>query len=163
MVDNFKTTTGSDTIANDLVVGDDITVWDDLAVGDDLAVTGDLDVTGISTLTWLATLTAGIDGKVIFAGTETIAAGGTTTALSLAKTCHYIDADAGWDVFTLANGTEWQLAVVVCKSATGTCTVTPATMKGGTNVILNAAWDAVTLAYVWAWWSVIGGNWYTIS
>lgn len=111
-------------------------------------------------------LTAGnatIGGKIIASGTETIAAGGTTTALSLLKTCHYIDADAGGDIFTLANGVEGQIMFIVCASATGVCTVTPATMKGGTNVILNAAGDAVTLAYIGAGWSVVGGNGYTIS
>jgi hypothetical protein len=38
MVNNFKQTTGSDTIAVDLTVGDDIVVTDDLTVGDDAIV-----------------------------------------------------------------------------------------------------------------------------
>ena len=57
------------------------------------------------TVTGLTTLTAGIDAKVIFAGTETIAAGGTSTALDLTKTIHHIDADVGGDTFTLSDGT----------------------------------------------------------
>lgn len=114
------------------------------------------------TVTGLATLTAGITASVIFAGTETIGAGGTTTALSLAKTMHYVDADVGGDIFTLANGTEGQIAIVVCASATGVATVTPETMKGGTSATLNAAGDTVMFAFVGSGWSIIGGNGYSV-
>lgn len=166
---------GDTTLSKTLTVGADDTGYDVQFFGattgksllrdesaDKLIVTGDASVSGLSTLTGLATLTAGIDGKVIFAGTETIAAGGTTTALALTKTCHYIDADAGGDTFTLANGVAGQIMVIVCASATGVATITPATMKWGTSVTLNAAGDTVLLAYVGAGWSIIGGNGYTV-
>ena len=105
---------------------------------------------------------ATLGGKFILSGTETIAGGGTSTALALTETMHYVDADAGGDIFTLANGVEGQLMFIVCASATGICTVTPATMKGGTSVTMNAAGDTVLLAYIGTGWSVLGGNGHTI-
>jgi hypothetical protein len=75
-------------------------------------------------------LTAGTTGKVIHTGSETIAAAGTTTALDLTKFHHDIDADAGGDTFTLANGTAGQITLIVLKTATGTATITPQTFLG---------------------------------
>lgn len=115
-----------------------------------------LEVTG------LATLTAGIDAKVIFAGTETIAAGGTSTALSLSKTLHHIDADAGGDTFTLADGTTGQIMILTMESSTGVATITPTNFASGTSVTFNAAGDSVTLLFQDAKWYVMGGNSYTI-
>jgi len=137
-------------------------LWDESA--DDLILAGaaGLSVAAATTLTGLATLTAGIDAAVIFAGIETIAAGGTSTALSLVKTVHDIDADAGGDIFTLANGTAGQLCTCVMKSATGTATITPATFLGGTSVTFDAAGDSVTLQYTTNGWFVVGGNSYTV-
>lgn len=118
--------------------------------------------------TWAVTTYASTDlttltGEVIFSGSETIAAGGTTTALSLTKTVHDINADAGWDIFTLADGTAGQIIICVLKTATWVATITPATFLGGTSVTLNAAWDTVMFVFqTTLWWSVIGGNSYTI-
>jgi hypothetical protein len=128
-----------------------VTFDESLSVGTTLAVTG------------LATLTAGIDAKVIFAGTETIAAGGTTTALDLTKTVHYIDADAGGDTFTLADGVDGQIAIVLLTSSTGTATVTPANLAGGTSVTLNADGDSVILQFMDTEWFILGGNSYAVA
>lgn len=114
-----------------------------------------------STLSASSTLTA--SGKVILDSTETIAAGGTTTALDLTKFHHDIDADAGGDIFTLADGTQGQIVVCVLKTATGVATITPATFLGGTSVTLNAAGDSVMLRFqTTLGWSVIGGNGYSV-
>lgn len=100
---------------------------------------------------------------MIFAGTETIAAGGTTTALDLTKTCHNIDSDAGGDIFTLANGTAGQIMIIIQKTATGVSTITPATKTGFTSVTFNAAGDSVILQYYTTLgWIIIGGNSYTV-
>ncbi len=108
------------------------------------------------------TTTTGIDGKLILASTETIAAGGTSTALDLTKTVHYIDADAGGDTFTLAAGVEGQVMTLVMASATGVATITPASLRGGTSVTFNAAGETVILQYVASSWSIMGGNAYTV-
>ncbi len=102
-------------------------------------------------------------GKVIFNGTETIVAGGTTTALNLAKSLHYIDADAGGDAFTLADGVAGQVTTILLTSSTGTATITPANLAGGTNVLLNADGESVILQFMDTEWFIIGGNGYVIS
>ena len=107
-------------------------------------------------------LTAGIDGKFILASTETIAAGGTTTALSLVKTVHYIDADAGGDIFTLADGVAGQVMTILLTSSTGIATVTPANLAGGTSVTLNADGDSVVLQFQDTEWFILGGNSYAV-
>lgn len=130
----------------------------------DLTVSGTLGVTGAATLsstlavTGLATLTAGIDAKVILASIETIAAGGTSTALDLTKFTHDIDADGGGDIFTLANGVVGQVTVCVLKTATGVATITPASFLGGTSVTLAAAGASVTFQYTANGWFVRGGE-----
>lgn len=119
-------------------------------------------VTGVLTATAAVVLTAGINGKVIFSGIETIAGGGTTTALSLSKSLHSIDADAGGDIFTLADGTIGQVMTICLLSATGVATITPANLNGGTSVTLNAAGDSVVLQFVDTNWYILGGNSYAV-
>jgi hypothetical protein len=101
-------------------------------------------------------------GKIVFSSTETIAAGGTSTALDLTKFVHDIDSDAGGDIFTLAAGVVGQVTTVVLKTSTGVATVTPATFLGGTSVTLNAAGDSVTFCYGDNGWFVVGGNSYAV-
>lgn len=98
-----------------------------------------------------------------FSGIETIAGGGTTTALSLLKSLHSIDSDGGGDIFTLADGTIGQIMTITGLSATGTSTITPTHLSGGTSVTFNAAGDSVVLQFVDTSWYIIGGNSYTIS
>ena len=108
------------------------------------------------------TVPSGINDKIIFNATETIAAGGTTTALDLTKTLHHIDADAGGDIFTLAAGTTGQVMIVTMESATGVATVTPVAMAGGTSVTMNAAGESVIFVYQDSQWYIAGGNAYTV-
>lgn len=150
------------TINDDLIVKDDETVIGDESVWGNSTVTGNQTVWGTLTVTGLATLTAGITGKVILASTETIAAGGTSTALSLTKTCHFIDADAGGDIFTLAAGTEGQIMCIVMKSSTGTATITPSALHQWTSITFNAAGDTVILGYIGEKRAILGGNSYAI-
>lgn len=143
----------AETITNLTATGN--TVLGD-AAGDTVTVTGTMTVTPA------VTLTAGIAAKVIFAGTESIAAGGTSTALSLTKTVHLIDADAGGDTFTLADGTAGQIMTIAMLSSTGTATITPTNLAGGTSVTFNAAGDTVVLQFIGTKWYILGGNSYAI-
>lgn len=122
-----------------------------------------VDVAENLTVGGAVSLPSGIGGKVIFAGGETIAAGGTTTALALDKTTHLIDADAGGDTFTLADGTNGQVMTIAMLSSTGTATITPANFASGTSITFNAAGDSVTLQFLGTKWYVIGGNSYAIA
>jgi len=102
-------------------------------------------------------------GANLQSSTETIAAGGTTTALDLTKYHHDVDADAGGDIITIADGTVGQSVLLVAKSATGTVTITPSTLIGGTSVTFNAAGDSVLLYYTASGWVIVGGNSYAVS
>lgn len=120
-------------------------------------------ITPATTITGALTLTAGIAAKHIMTSTETIAAGGTTTALDLTKYAHNVDADAGGDIFTLADGIAGQEMFVFLKTATGVATITPATATGFTSVTLNAAGDSVLLKFVTTLgWIIAGGNSYAV-
>jgi hypothetical protein len=115
------------------------------------ATDGDLTVTDLTA-----------SGAVVFSGIETIAAGGTTTAADLTKSLHSVDADAGGDIVTLADGTIGQIMTFVCVSATGVLTLTPANLAGGTSVTMNAAGESVILQFVDTQWYIMGGNAYTV-
>ena len=109
------------------------------------------------------TSTATLGAAIIASGIEDIAAGGTTTALDLTKSVHTVGADAGGDIFTLADGTAGQITTIICADATGTSTITPATFNGGTSITFDALGDSVTLQFVdTLGWTIIGGNSYTI-
>lgn len=105
-----------------------------------------------------------VSGRIGFSGTETIAAGGTSTAIDLTVYEHYIDADAGGDTFTIAAGANGQKILLHMASATGTATITPAAFSGGTSITFNAAGDSVELYYSGAAsaWVICGGNSYTV-
>ena len=104
----------------------------------------------------------GISGSIIGATGQTVAAGGTSTALTVAAFWHHIDADAGGDTFTLADGTTGQLKIITMESATGTATITPTNAAGYTSVTFNAAGDSVMLLFTDSKWYVVGGNSYTL-
>jgi len=130
----------------------------------DLTATGNTVIGNSATDTLNVTGVATINGKVILSSTETIAAWWTTTALDLTKYAHNIDADAGGDIFTLADGVDWQEVFIFMKSATGTATITPATKTGFTSVTFNAAWDSVVLKFVTTLgWIIAGWNSYAVS
>jgi fibronectin-binding autotransporter adhesin len=152
--------------------GNYINCYDGAATDFKVSRYGAVTIAGNAAGTAALTLTAGdliVSGgdvnfavKVIFSGIETIAAGGTTTALDLAKTLHSVDADAGGDIFTLADGTIGQVMFISCKTATGVATVTPANLAGGTSVTLNAEGDCVILMFVDTQWYIMGGNGYSV-
>ena len=119
-------------------------------------------ITPATTVTGLLTLTAWTTWKVIHAWTETIAAWWTTTALDLTKFHHDIDADAWGDIFTLANGTAWQLTLIVLKTATWIATITPATFLWWTSVTLNAVWESILFYYGALWWQIAWWYWFTV-
>lgn len=118
---------------------------------------------GAKTLSDQNTLGSIIDKALAFSGLETLAAGNTTTALSLEEVRHSIDADAGGDIFTLADGSlDGQIMIITMLSATGIATVTPANLAGGTSVTMNAAGESVVLQFTGGTWYIIGGNAYTV-
>ena len=124
--------------------------WDTCAVSWTLAVT------------WLITATAWITWKIIMPSTQIIAAWWTTSAIDLTKFHHDIDADAWWDIFTVATWTIGQVLLIVLKTATWIATITPATFLWGTSITLNAVWDSVMLYYWALGWQIMWWNSYAI-
>jgi hypothetical protein len=103
----------------------------------------------------------------VLTGFNTVAAGLTTTVLNPARTVHFVTADAGGDIFTLAAGTVGQEVYIFTNSATGIATITPADLIGGTSITFNAAGDSVCLKYLplsasTNAWVITGGNSYAI-
>jgi hypothetical protein len=156
---------------NTTATGEYINCYDGAAVDFKVSRYGATTIAGNAAGTAALTITAGdlkIDGgylyassKVIFNGSETLAAGN-TDALDLTKFVHYLDADAGGDTHTLADGVAGQIKTILCKSATGVVTVTPANLAGGTSVTMNAEGDCVILQFFDTNWFIIGGNGYTV-
>lgn len=157
---------------NTTATGEYINCYDGAAVDFKVSRYGAVTIAGNALGTAALTLTAGdlvLSGgninaanKIIFSGIETIAGGGTTTAADLTKTLHSVDADAGGDIITLADGIIGQVMYFACPSATGTVTITPANLAGGTSVTLNAEGDTVQLMFVDTQWYIMGGNGYTV-
>lgn len=157
---------------NTTATGEYINCYDGAAVDFKVSRYGAVTIAGNAAGTAALTLSAGdivtlggnlnISNKVIFSGIETIAGGGTTTAADITKTLHSVDADAGGDIITLEDGTIGQVMFFACPSATGTVTITPANLAGGTSVTLNAEGDTVILMFVDTQWYIMGGNGYSV-
>ena len=155
-----------------LTTGKYLEFYDGAANDFSVAKYGATIIAGNSQGTAALTVTAGdlvltsgnatVGGKMVFSGTETIVAGGTSTALALTKTVHYVDADAGGDTFTLADGVAGQIMTILLTSSTGVATITPANLAGGTSVTLNADGDTVVLQFMDTEWFILGGNSYAV-
>ena len=125
----------------------------------DLAIKVD---TGTVTIDETLLVTGGMTGAIRGTTGQTVAAGGTSTALTVAAFWHSVDADAGGDTFTLADGAEGQIKFITLLSSTGVATITPANMAGGTSVTLNAAGDSVMFGFTGTEWFILGGNSYAV-
>ena len=83
---------------------------------------------------------------------------GTSTA-DLTKAVTELTLSSGSDACSLANGTVGQIKIFAAVGGSGTCTLTPTTLNGGTTITFNAAGDAATLLYVaTVGWTIIGSN-----
>jgi len=51
---------------------------------------------------------------------------------------------------------------IICTVITGTTTITPSALAGGTSITFNAVGDTVELLYMSSSWYITGGNSYTI-
>lgn len=126
----------------------------------------DLQVDGATDLLWDASVGSLTNGGFFVpvipnAVREVIAAGGTSTAASIATYGSDVSVDAGGDTFTLANGTVvGQLKeFTLDATAGGVATITPATFVDGTSVTLTTAGDQCILMWVGAsGWRLVQGR-----
>lgn len=126
----------------------------------------DFQVDGATDLVWDASVGSLVNGGFFVpvipnAIREVIAAGGTSTAMSVANFGSDVAVDAGGDIFTLADGTVvGQLKqVTLDATAGGIATITPATFVDGTSATLTTAGDFATFMWVGATgWRLVGGR-----
>jgi len=76
-----------------------------------------------------------------------------------------INGTAGTGAVSLADGANGQIKTFLNTSTAGTniVTITPASLRGGSNVQLNAEGETVTLLFKNTNWNVIAGNGYTVA
>ena len=76
-----------------------------------------------------------------------------------------IDATSAIGTITLANGSDGQIKTFlnVSTSGTYTVTITPANLRGATNILLNAPGENVTCMFKNSNWNIIAGNGYTTT
>lgn len=71
-----------------------------------------------------------------------------------------INATAGTGAVSLADGANGQIKTILDTATGGTnaITITPTSLRGGTNITLNAEGETVTLLFKNSNWNVIAGN-----
>ncbi len=91
--------------------------------------------------------------------------GSTTLVADVTSAITEIDATSAIATVTLANGSDGQVKTFLNVSTGGTyaVTITPASLRGYTNIILNAPGETVTCIFKNSNWNIIAGNGYTTS
>ena len=91
--------------------------------------------------------------------------GSTTLVSDVTSAITEIDATSAIATVTLANGADGQVKTFINVSTSGTnvVTITPASLRGYTNILLNAPGETVTCMFKNSNWNIIAGNGYTTS
>ena len=91
--------------------------------------------------------------------------GSTTLVSDVTSAITEIDATSAIATVTLANGSDGQVKTFINVSTSGTnvVTITPASLRGYTNILLNAPGETVTCMFKNSNWNIIAGNGYTTS
>ena len=91
--------------------------------------------------------------------------GSTSTAIEVTNPVTEVNATSAAAPCTLADGANGQIKTIINISTAGTnaITITPANLRGGTTVTLNAEGETVTLIFKNSNWNVIGGNGFVIA
>jgi hypothetical protein len=76
-----------------------------------------------------------------------------------------INATAGTGAVSLADGANGQIKTILDTATGGTnaITITPTSLRGGTNITLNAEGETVTLLFKNSNWNVIAGHGYVVA
>ena len=76
-----------------------------------------------------------------------------------------VEATSGTAAVSLADGTSGQIKMFIDTATAGpnAITITPANLRGGTTVTLNAPGETVTLLFKNSNWNVIGGNGFVVA
>ena len=78
---------------------------------------------------------------------------------------HLITATSATGAITLADGADGQIKTFINTSTAGTnnVVITPANLRGYTNITLNAPGETVTLLFKVSEWNIIGGHGYVAA
>ena len=91
--------------------------------------------------------------------------GSTSTAITVTEPVTEINATSATAPCTLADGSNGQIKIIINVSTSGTnaVTITPANLRGGTTITLNAPGETVQCIFKNSNWNVIGGHDFTVA
>ena len=91
--------------------------------------------------------------------------GSTSTAIDVTSAVTEVNATAGNAPCTIADGANGQIKTIINVSTGGTnsIVITPANLRGGTTVTLNAIGETVTLIFKNSNWNVVGGFGFAVA
>ena len=91
--------------------------------------------------------------------------GSTSTAIEITSPVSEVNATSAAAPCTLADGANGQIKIILNVSTSGTnaVTITPANLRGGSTITLNAVGESVQCIFKNSNWNVIGGNGFTIA
>ena len=91
--------------------------------------------------------------------------GSTSTAITVTEPVTEVDATSATAPCTLADGANGQIKIILNVSTSGTnaVTITPANLRGGSTITLNAPGESVQCIFKNSNWNVIGGNGFVIA
>ena len=91
--------------------------------------------------------------------------GSTSLAVNITTPVTEVDATSAIATLTLADGANGQIKTILNVSTgnTNVVTITPANLRGYTNILLNAPGESVTCIFKNSNWNIIAGNGYTTS
>ena len=91
--------------------------------------------------------------------------GSTTLAANVTTAITTVNATSATGTVTLADGADGQIKTIINVSTSGTnnIVITPANLRGYTNITLNAQGETVTLLFKVSKWNIIGGHGYVAA
>ena len=91
--------------------------------------------------------------------------GSTTLTANVTTAITTVNATSATGTVTLADGADGQVKTIINVSTSGTnnVVITPANLRGYTNITLNAQGETVTLLFKVSKWNIIGGQGYVAA
>ena len=91
--------------------------------------------------------------------------GSTSIAANVTTAITVVNATSATEAVTLADGSDGQIKTIINISTAGTnnVVITPANLRGYTNITLNAPGETVTLLFKNSKWNIIAGHGYVAA
>jgi len=88
--------------------------------------------------------------------------GSTTLVADVTSAISEVTSSGGTGTITLADGSDGQIKMFIHIAGTNVATITPANLRGGTSVTMNAVGETATLMFKNSNWNIISVNGATI-